>query len=59
MLNWGLALAKEEGLKTGVGANTRAVGLYVSMGFVEVGRIAVPDHEEPPNVVEGVYLTHD
>ncbi|KAE9366620.1 hypothetical protein N431DRAFT_417442 [Stipitochalara longipes BDJ] len=59
LLNWGLALAREDGLKTGVCANTRAVGLYLSMGFVEVDRISAKDNEEPPILVEGVYLAHD
>jgi N-acetylglutamate synthase-like GNAT family acetyltransferase len=59
LIKWGLAIAESDGVRTGVVANAKAVGLYLSLGFVQVGTFKVPDEEEPPNNVEGVLLIHD
>lgn len=58
LLNWGIALAESEGVKTGVAANTLGVGLYLSMGFVEIGRFVVQDRKDPNNEITGVLLKH-
>jgi len=59
LLNWGLALAGRDGVKTGVVANSRFVGMYLSMDFVKVGGFEVIDEDEPPNVIAGFALAHD
>jgi N-acetylglutamate synthase-like GNAT family acetyltransferase len=59
LLNWGLALAEKDGVNTGVIANTAAVGLYLALGFVRIGKITLEDEEEPPNKVDGILLTYD
>ncbi|PMD52391.1 uncharacterized protein K444DRAFT_573157 [Hyaloscypha bicolor E] len=58
LLSWGIAVAESEEVKTGVVANTRGLGLYLSMGFKEVLRFSIQDEDEPPNVISGILLKY-
>jgi len=58
LLSWGIAVAESEEVKTGVVANNRGLGLYISMGFKEVLRFSIQDEDEPPNVISGILLKY-
>jgi ribosomal protein S18 acetylase RimI-like enzyme len=59
LMNWGLAVAERNGLDTGIVANTRAVGLYLSLGFEQFELVKIEDEEEPPNFLELVLMKYD
>jgi N-acetylglutamate synthase-like GNAT family acetyltransferase len=59
LVNWGLALAETDKIKTGVVANTVGVGLYLALGFMRIEMVKLEDEEEPPNALEGVILRYD
>ena len=60
-MRWGLEVAKLDRVKSGVSTEPSgdAKDLYLSLGYVKVGVVAVKDEEEPPNHVGAMFLEHD
>jgi GNAT superfamily N-acetyltransferase len=59
LLEWGLALARIDGVKAGVctGFAGDAKHLYLSLGFVKIGEVSVKDEQDPSKQIEIAFFT--